>query len=158
MSDAERTVEGSFDEIDTFSARFGPPRLTGVGSDRRMLVPVVNLGLSDHPLQPGGAVRYVDRAVLVFDGVRSASRRVFDYDASGQPGKIPRAVVDAPDDGGPGDAFRLEGLEASLPLRYSTDWNIRAARFTLRVPGAAQLHDEPVALSDDLRRFLSEDQ
>ena len=65
----------SMDEIHSFESFFG--RIFNENNDIK--IPFVNLGISDHPVNPSNELKYIDKSYLVFKDVASISEN---YDVS----------------------------------------------------------------------------
>ena len=149
-----KSFAGDIDAIDTFEARFGAPLRTA----RSLVVPVIDLGIAEHPLNPGAELRYLDRAYLRFDGVRSSRRVVCDYEADGSLGSRQYPVVDTPDEAAASTSeqvFRLQGVEGVDPGRYVLDWQIHAMSFVLVVPEDVRSSLTPLGFDASASRFLT---
>ena len=109
----------SIDEIHTFDSYLGPFQKEG----NNLIVPAINVGVSNHPLNPTSEMKYIDKSYLLFeqcDDIRT------EFDVLLQ---VPGSVV-----------FHLGGVE--METRVHQEWRIICKRVHLLLPGSSKLSDE----------------
>jgi hypothetical protein len=129
------TVFGYFDKIFSEDCNLSNSKVEGC----TIVICVRNIGvIFGHPFYEkvsSGAVKYFPSSHLIFEGVESSLREIFEYEISPKVNKFkPRRIIQDgpfPRVEGPKESFRFMGVLDSP--RAWTDWTVVAVSFRLEI-------------------------
>lgn len=129
-----------FDELDFFEVFLGNPSSKEKLGKITLKIPAINIGVSEHPLNPEEKIQRIDKSYLIFQGVVCSQRKLQDYDDKKTDfiGETYNIIDIDINNSEKKQIFDLEGVDYCKRF-YVISWKILADEFTLAIPEDSQI-------------------
>ncbi|KST70408.1 hypothetical protein [Mastigocoleus testarum] len=129
-----------FEELDFFEVFLGNPSSEENLGKITLKIPAINIGVSEHPLNPEEKIQRIEKSYLIFQGVIYSQRKLQNYDENkvdfiGESYKVIDIDVNNSDKK---EMFDLEGVDYCKRF-YVISWEILADKFTLAIPDDSRI-------------------